>query len=112
MTRNRVALVAAGLAFVAGCTGRPVPEAGSRWEASPADALGPGTTRIVDVAPLPTGVIGVGSVTTDGRRVPAAWTSADGSAWTRLHTEPTSPYGFESELTTVAAEPDGRVAAI
>ncbi len=85
---------------------------GTGWRTVPRAVLGPGVTRIVDTAPLSEGVIAVGSVTTDGKRVPAGWTSTDGTSWVRLSVVPKSPYGFESELTTVAATPDGRAAAI
>jgi hypothetical protein len=90
----------------------PPTAASTGWRALPAGALGPGLTRIVDIASRPSGLVAVGSVTTNGTRVPALWSSSDGVRWTRLQTQPKSPYGFESELTTVAATPDGRVAAI
>ena len=68
--------------------------------------------RLVHAAPLTSGLVGVGSVTIDGNRVPALWRTADGRSWQRLDPVPTSVYGFVSELTTVAAKPDGAVAAI
>jgi hypothetical protein len=82
------------------------------WQPAPAGALGSGVVRILDGAPGSTGLLAVGSVTTDANRVPAAWTTADGATWTRLDTVPKSPYGFVAELTTVAAAGDGRAAAI
>jgi hypothetical protein len=82
------------------------------WHPAPAAALGPGLVRIVDAAPGPDRLLAVGSVTTDANRVPAAWTTIDGSSWTNVDTVPKSPYGFVAELTTVAVAPDGRAAAI
>ena len=82
------------------------------WAAAPAGTLGPGMARIVDAAPGSAGLVAVGSVTTDGSRVPAAWIATDGRHWAKLDTEPKSPYGVESELTTVAAGSNGGAAAI
>ena len=82
------------------------------WQPAASGALGSGLVRIVDAAPGPTGLLAVGSVTTDGNRVPAAWSTTDGTTWTKLATEPKSPYGVESELTTVAVGADGKAAAI
>jgi hypothetical protein len=93
-------------------SGTPERAATITWTSLPSNALGPGHSRIVDIAATPSGVVGVGSVTTAGRRVPAAWTSRDGETWTRLAVEPKSVYGFVSELTTVAATGDGKVSAI
>ncbi|WP_278187419.1 hypothetical protein [Micromonospora sp. R77] len=42
---------------------------------------------------------------------PAAWTSADGSAWTALRPVPRSPYGGENVLTAAGCR-DGRLAAV
>jgi len=82
------------------------------WQPASPGALGPGLVRIVDAAPGPGGLLAVGSVTTNGNRVPAAWSTTDGTTWSKLATEPKSPYGFESELTTVAVDADGKAAAI
>jgi hypothetical protein len=84
----------------------------SGWEALPPDGLASGTARLVHVAVGPGGLIGAGSVTTGDDRVPALWRSADGRSWQRLDPVPKSVYGFVSELTAVAAKPDGAVAAI
>jgi hypothetical protein len=70
------------------------------------------TPRPVSWQPAAAGLLAVGSVTTDGNRVPAAWSTTDGTTWSKLDTDPKSPYGFESELTTVAVGADGRAAAI
>ena len=91
----------------AGSAPRPV-----SWQPAAVGALGPGLVRIVDAAPGPAGLLAVGSVTTDAERVPAAWSTTDGTTWGKLDTEPKSPYGFESELTAVAVGADGKAAAI
>jgi hypothetical protein len=92
------------------CASTSVTRSADPWSAVP--GLGPGTSRVVAMATSPSGAIAVGSVTTNGARVPALWRSGDGRAWQRLQVTPASPYGFESELTTVAATSDGKVAAI
>ena len=68
--------------------------------------------RLVHLAPQPDALLGAGSVTTAGNRVPALWRTTDGAHWTALTTLPRSPYGELSELTTMATTPDGRAAAI
>jgi hypothetical protein len=84
----------------------------SGWMALSSNVLGNGTVRLVHAAVWPRGLVGVGSVTTGNDRVPALWRTADGRSWERLNTDPKSFYGFVSELTTVAAQGDGGVAAI
>src|SRR4051812_17471399 len=108
MGQGRVVAITA-VVLVAACTSS---SSAAAWHEVAADQLATGTVRLVQIAGAPSGLIGVGSVTTDDNRVPALWRTTDGIAWQRLTTAPKSPYGFVSELTTVAATADGRAAAI
>ena len=108
MLFRRLATVAMALTL-AGCSSS---DSSSPWKALPDGALGEGLVRLVHAAGQPQELVGVGSVTVDGNRVPALWRTTDGASWLRLDTVPKSPYGFVSELTTVAMAADGRAAAI
>jgi hypothetical protein len=110
--RLRVAIVAVTALVGAACSSSGPSARSVDWQAAAAGTLGSGLARIVDAAPGPDGLLAVGSVTTDGNRVPAAWRTTDGTTWTKLDTAPKSPYGFVAELTTVAVTADGKAAAI
>jgi hypothetical protein len=102
--------VAAAVVVLAACTSSgPSP---SSWTALGPGTLGAGTVRLVHAAGDGRMLIGVGSLTVDGSRVPGIWRTTDGERWQRLDTAPRSITGVRSELTAVAAARDGTVAAI
>jgi hypothetical protein len=109
MQLGRLAVAAVVLGLAAACTSSG---SSSSWTALADGALGPGTVRLVHAAGDGKELIGVGSITVDGSRVPGVWRSADGMSWQRLDAAARSITGLRSELTAVAAGADGRVAAI
>jgi hypothetical protein len=106
MQLGRLAVAAAVLGL-AGCT-----SSGSSWTALADGALGSGTVRLVHAAGDGKVLVGVGSITVDGDRVPALWRTTDGTNWQPLDAVAQSITGVRSELTAVTVGPDGRVAAI
>lgn len=120
---NRVAAVPAGFVALGGVRrGDDVDAAawfsadGSTWEpALPApDFAGPGTQSMDDVALVEGGLLAVGAASDGRRRVPAAWRSVDGRAWTAggavFEQLGQASDTFGTEVTNVAQVSQGLVA--
>ena len=84
--------------------------AGDRWTVVPIDAgVGPrDTSEIRVVAWGPAGLLALGGVCCDDEERPAAWTSPDGTAWTRV---PVDPDLAVVEVSHLIATDDGFLAA-
>jgi hypothetical protein len=116
--RRAVAALLASVLLVSGCADDPPPEPpaplGVTWQESPLPrpAGVAGNAMVRDAAVCDGRWFVVGAVRdTSGGTVPAAWSSADGSAWTPMRTDARSYYGRQNVLSSVACRA-GRVAAL
>ncbi|MGV9666330.1 hypothetical protein ACWDUL_36135 [Nocardia niigatensis] len=80
------------LTLAAGCAARP---SDSPWREVSLPQRG---ARVLEFAPIPGGVLALGSVPSADGRAPAAWSSPDGVRWNTIPVRPDSPYGALAEL--------------
>jgi hypothetical protein len=119
VNRAGAALLTCLLLVVGGCSVRRVPEPRPspvalpwREAAVPVPPGGAGRVMLRDVVACPGGWFAVGAVgDAAGGTRPAAWSSADGAAWSPVPVVAQSYYGRRNVLSSVACR-DGRMAAL
>ncbi|WP_346123576.1 hypothetical protein [Micromonospora coerulea] len=117
--RRPMAVLGLTALLLAGCrtTGHAAPAprpARPAWQpvTLPAPPGAPGRLQLRDAAACAGRWFVVGAVVdAAGGTRPAAWSSADATAWTALRPVPRSPYGAENVLTAAGCR-DGRLAAV
>ena len=97
------------LLALAGCSSSG---SSSSWTALPADALGPGLVRLVHAAGDGQQLLGVGSVTADGDRVPGVWRTTDGTTWQHLDAVPEEHHRRAQRADRGGRGADGAAAAV
>jgi hypothetical protein len=109
---HRIGLIAAVMPVaLAGCSGTAPRSAGPTWREVDLPAATGRRPVVRDVATCPGHWYAVGGyLATDGATTPAIWASIDGQSWRPIATQPTSVYGPQHMLSTVACRGNAVVA--